>query len=408
MRIIIAKEITELVTEAIEGNKMYAEKYNVDIKLNPSKELMKTYVDPDRLIQVLTNLISNACKFSAKGGQVIVSTEKQENRVRVSVCNFGPEIPKEFQPRIFQKFSQADASNTRGKGGTGLGLNISKAIIEKLGGQINFLSSPEKTTFYFDLPLLESPVKKTSLAFPNLAPAMDKKLLICEDDEDQANYLKVLLESAGYHTDIAQSAKEAKRLLMAHDYHALLLDLILPDQDGVSFIRELRADKHTRNLHIIVLSVMAQAGRTLLNGDAISVIDWLEKPLDFNKIMTSINRIKKVSTHKPSILHIEDNPDQQHVISLLLKEQAEVTTASNLQQAKDQLNQQRFDLVILDLLLPDGNGMEILPWLAKYQFPVLVLSNLELSQNYAKYVSDVLVKSRSSNELLLKTITNLL
>ncbi|MGQ3890109.1 MHYT domain-containing protein [Legionella sp. CNM-1927-20] len=406
---LVEKDLQELVDEAVEANKMYAEKYGVEIKYKPLEEPLRINVDPARLMQVLNNLISNACKFSGKGNEVVISTQKLDEMARVSVCNYGTEIPLEFRPRIFQKFSQADATNTRGKSGTGLGLNISKAIIEKLEGHIDFSSSPEKTIFYFDLPLIENATTQVSFKDEEINPNLDQKLLICEDDESQANYLKALLESSGYVVDIAPTALDAKNLLAKNHYQALLLDLILPDQDGVSLIRELREDQKTKDLRIIVISVIAQTGRTLLNGDALSVADWLEKPLDFSKVLTSISRIKKLdSKDKPNILHIEDNLDQQHVIAIMLKEHAHVTTASNLQQAKEMLHKNRYDLVILDLLLPDGNGVEILPWLAKYHFPVLVLSNLELSQDDAKYVSEALVKSKSSNEMLLKTINSLL
>ncbi|KTD41790.1 MHYT domain-containing protein [Legionella parisiensis] len=405
---LVEKDLQNLVNEAIESNKMYAEKYDVKIKCTELAESFKVNVDPDRLIQVLNNLISNACKFSTKGNDVVISIEKLDKMVRVSVYNYGSEIPLEFRPRIFQKFSQADSSDTRGKSGSGLGLNISRAIIEKLEGRINFTSSPENTRFYFDLPLIESTPRGLSLNKESIRPQNNQRLLICEDDEDQANYLQALLESASYETDIAHSVKEAKMLLELNQYHAILMDLVLPDQDGVSFIRELRTDQNTKDIPIIVLSVIAETGRSLLNGDAISVVDWLDKPIDSNALLDSIRRIKNLGMNKPNILHIEDNVEQQHIISTLLNKNANVTTASNLRQAKDMLQHKRYDLVILDLLLPDGNGMEILPWLAKYQFPVLVFSNFELSKDYAKYVSQALVKSKSSNEVLLKTITNLL
>lgn len=387
---------------------MYAEKYQVEIKFFPDKNSSMINMDPDRLMQVITNLISNACKYSPKEKSVEISTSKIGEFARVSVRNYGPEIPEEFQSRIFQKFSQEDASNTRGKGGTGLGLNISKAIIEKLNGHINFESTKESTTFYFDLPIIKKASDDLDIQQTD-TDDFNKRLLICEDDEDQAHYLQVLLESAGYQVDTAFSAKGAKKLLKSTHYSALLLDLILPDQDGISLLRELRANKNTKDLHIIVLSIIAKTGRNLLNGDALDVVDWLEKPIDFNKILTAIKRVKKLdSDNKPDILHIEDNPDQQHVVSMLLKDHAHVYIANDLHQAKEMLQKNRYDLVILDLLLPDGNGMEILPWLAKFHFPVVVLSNIELNQDYAKYVSEALLKSKSSNEVLLKTITDLL
>lgn len=202
------KELQHLVKEAAVSNRMYAEKYGVQIKYKQPSDSFKVKVDPDRLMQVLNNLISNACKFSNTGKDVLISIEKVKNMVRVSVCNYGPEIPLEFRPRIFQKFSQADSSDTRGKSGTGLGLNISRAIIEKLEGRINFTSAPEKTIFYFDLPLIES--KRLADLKELITPAVKQKLLICEDDEDQSNYLQALLESGGYDSDVAHTVKDAK------------------------------------------------------------------------------------------------------------------------------------------------------------------------------------------------------
>jgi signal transduction histidine kinase len=104
-------------------------------------------------MQVMTNLLSNAAKFSPRGDTVVVAAERQGTQVRVSVTDRGPGIPEEFRHRVFQKFAQADSSTTRDKGGTGLGLSISKAIIERLGGRIGFTTGPGSgTTFHFDLP----------------------------------------------------------------------------------------------------------------------------------------------------------------------------------------------------------------------------------------------------------------
>ena len=402
-------ELVNLVKESIDGNKMYAEKFGVSIKLIPPASNMSVVADPDRLMQVLANLISNACKFSPKGEPVTISMKCEKNMVRVSITDKGPGISNEFQARIFQKFSQADSSDTRGKGGTGLGLNISKTIIEKFGGSLSFTSKPnEGACFYFDLPMYfadNSQLNKRCTDWQG----EKKRILICEDDEDQSQYLKAMLEAEGFQIDIANTVAAAKKLLALNDYAALLLDLILPDQDGIGFIRELRASEKTTNLHIIVLSVIAQTGRSLLNGDALSVVDWLDKPVDFNTLLASINHIKKKnSTEIPHILHIEDNLDTQHVVGILLEKQAIVSKATNLHEARKMLEKEEYDLVILDLLLPDGNGTEILPLLAKHRLPVLVFSNSQLDENYAKLVEKYLIKSNSSNEMLLKTIKDLL
>ncbi len=120
--------------------------------------MQRMRIDSDRLTQVLTNLLSNAVKFSPPGSTVEVRVSRVAQQVRVEVADHGPGIPEKFRSRIFQKFSQADSSDSRQKGGTGLGLNISKALIEQMGGHIGFNSQVGAgSTFFFELPEWKAP-----------------------------------------------------------------------------------------------------------------------------------------------------------------------------------------------------------------------------------------------------------
>lgn len=147
-------ELIPLVKEAIEANENYAQQYNVKIEFKenlPSDT--RVLVDKNRLVQVITNLISNAAKFSPPDNNIEISIFKYNQTIRVSITDYGAGIPEEFRNKIFEKFAQADSSITRQRGGTGLGLNISKLIIEALGGYIGFNTKINAgTTFYFDLP----------------------------------------------------------------------------------------------------------------------------------------------------------------------------------------------------------------------------------------------------------------
>ena len=146
-------EIMPIVYQAMEQNKFYAQEYNVKFEISNTLPETKVKVDKERLLQVITNLLSNAAKFSPENGFISVSVVKLNDMVRVSVNDQGKGVPEEFRDRIFQRFSQADSSDSRQKGGTGLGLNISKLLIEKMDGNIGFeLKINEGTTFYFDLP----------------------------------------------------------------------------------------------------------------------------------------------------------------------------------------------------------------------------------------------------------------
>ncbi|MEG3617969.1 PAS domain S-box protein [Magnetovibrio sp. PR-2] len=143
--------VDELVLQALEVNKAYADTYDVRLICKGAVPNAFIEVDSVRFAQVMANLISNAVKFSPKGGEVMIKVEEFNNRIRVSVTDNGPGIPTTFQSRIFKHFTQADASDTRQKGGTGLGLSITKAIVEKMQGEIDFLTEDGNgTTFYFD------------------------------------------------------------------------------------------------------------------------------------------------------------------------------------------------------------------------------------------------------------------
>jgi len=145
--------IKGLLEHAIESNKSYADQFKVSFKFVCDTDESKLYVDANRLMQVMANLLSNATKFSELGGIVVIECHKVNNGIRVAVKNGGAGIPNEFKDKIFQKFMQVDASDSRRKGGTGLGLTICKTIVEKMGGTIGFKSEPNvETEFYFEFP----------------------------------------------------------------------------------------------------------------------------------------------------------------------------------------------------------------------------------------------------------------
>lgn len=146
--------LMELVNQVVDSNRVYASEYGANIVVSDMVPGTVVQVDEDRFTQALTNLLSNAAKFSPQSGTIRVATQARNDGVRVSVSDEGPGIPEAFQKQIFDKFSQADGSDTRQKGGSGLGLSITKAIIEKLGGHIAFETREGKgTTFHVDLPV---------------------------------------------------------------------------------------------------------------------------------------------------------------------------------------------------------------------------------------------------------------
>jgi len=150
-------ELAGLLQAALEANQPYGNRFEVAFVPGPIPPGVHVRADADRLMQVLTNLLSNAAKFSPPQAEVTLDAERRGPEVRVRVSDHGPGIPEEFRQRIFQRFAQADSSSTRQREGTGLGLSISKAIVERMGGRIGFETQEGVgTTFFVDLPVAEA------------------------------------------------------------------------------------------------------------------------------------------------------------------------------------------------------------------------------------------------------------
>ncbi len=402
-------KLMPLLAQALEGNRAYGEQYKVSYALENELPDMMIKVDTNRLMQVFANLLSNAAKFSPSGGKVLVAVECIAQQVRVSVKDHGSGIPDAFKGQIFQKFAQADASDTKKKGGTGLGLSITKAIIEQMGGNIGFTSHPNvETTFFVEFPIWKS----TKSTVPVLANAGNKKhVLICEDDHDVAELLRLMLEQSGLAADVAYDAAQAKQLLGARKYAAMTLDLSMPNQDGISLIRELRAAPATATLPIVVVSANANEGRKVLSSDAFSVIDWISKPIDQMQLAAALRQaVGQAADGMPKVLHVEDDPDIAHVVSMIVGEIAKVENARTLADARRMLQNGHYDLAILDISLPDGSSMELLPALnhAVPAIPVVVFSATEVLHDDLSKIKSALVKSRTDNGQLLTTIKRLI
>ena len=192
--------VKAFLQQAIEANESYASQQNIKLKLTDGGSDNHIYADPHRLMQVMNNLLSNAVKFSADGSTVEVATICREGMIRISVTDHGQGIPEEFQSKLFDKFTQSDASDTRKIGGTGLGMNITRAIVEKHGGKIAFVTQDGiGTTFYFDLPVMISLSDGEELReLASTSGQTDSRVLIVEDDQDVASLLRIMLAQAGF------------------------------------------------------------------------------------------------------------------------------------------------------------------------------------------------------------------
>lgn len=230
-------------------------------------------------------------------------------------------------------------------------------------------------------------------------------MLVCEDDPDIARLVGMLLERGGLRSDIARSAHEARQKLAAQPYGALTLDIGLPGEDDLSLLRWLRSRPDTAELPVVVLSAVdAPDGR---GAAAFGALDWLVKPIDEDRLLNAVRlALRGTGGARPVVLHVEDDPDLRRVICVLLEASCDTVPAASLEEAAILLATRAFDLVLLDMQLPDGDACGLLAALPPMNAttPVVIFSASEVSADIAAKVRSALVKSRTSDEELLAVL----
>lgn len=352
--------VRSLVEHAIEDNRGFAESYGVAVRLNDASVELDVNADPDRLAQVITNLLSNAIKFSQAGGEVIIAVEKSADDVRIVVRDHGSGVPDEFKPHIFEKFAQADATNTRQKGGTGLGLSIVKQIVERLGGTIGFDDAPGGgAIFRVELPGWDG---RAGGEIDLYSGAGIKRVLFCEDDREAAAIVREQLHQAGFAVDFAHTVAAAMERTEATRYGAVLVDLHLPDGDGVGLIVRLRAQADYRDVPVIVVAGDPAQGRSDVRSSRLNVLQWLDKPIAFEPLINTLKvAMAAPLRQRPRILHVDDDYDVLALVNQELGSIADVISADGVESARRTLATDRIDLAVIDIALGQQSGLDLLP-----------------------------------------------
>jgi PAS domain S-box-containing protein len=394
--------VRSLVESAIEDNRGFAGSFGVQVVLDPASVDGDVNADPDRLAQVVTNLLSNAIKFSPADAEVLVKVERNANSVRVIVRDHGSGVPDEFKSHVFEKFAQADATNTRQKGGTGLGLSIVKQIVERLGGQIGFDDAPGGgAMFYVDLPIWDG---RAGGEIDLESDVAGLRVLFCEDDRGVATVVRRRLRRAGFAVDFAHNLGAAMARTATARYAAILVDLQLPDGDGVGLIVRLRAQPLYRDVPIIVISGDPIQGRSDVRSSRLNVLRWLGKPIVFAPLI----EILKAATaapprQRPRILHVDDDYDVLALVNEELRSIADVVCADNVATARRMLATDRIDLAVLDISLGQDSGLDLLPDLRcslGSPIPVIIFSTHGAGVSCDEQVHAALSKMNSSLESL--------
>lgn len=282
-----------------------------------------------------------------------------------------------------------------------------------MGGEIGFQSQVGVgTRFYVRLPAVHAPAP--FIAPPSPEPFRgDRCILVLEPHGEAAKQLTQLLEQQGYTTRTAVDAAAARQLLTQGVFHALMLSPALRDEDCIAFIQALRDQPNLRHLPVLVVNLQGDPlpGEVSLRGGAVGVMDWLHKPIDPSRVLEVVSACMRHSRTRPCILHVEDDDDLRSLMaSLLAPLEIDLTGAGSLAEARQHLRSRRHDLAILDLMLPDGDGSELIDELAQSSppTPVIIFSALDTTDTETSRVYRRLVKSRHDSAELARLIQNML
>lgn len=370
----IGDTITSVMSTAIGLVKDKAVKLKQEIEPN----LPTIRGDPMRIRQILLNLISNASKFTDEGSiKVTAAPHKSPTgvlEVIVSVTDTGPGISTEDQAKLFRAFSQVDSSATRKTGGTGLGLSISQRLVDMHGGRIGIHSVVgEGTTFYFTIPQYNQ---------PSVEPiAGQGKVILCIDDDQQVIGLyDRYLKPQGYQVIPVINPEVARETIKRLKPYAVTLDIMMPGMDGWSLLQELKADPETRNVPVIICSIVEEEGK----GFSLGASDYLVKPILEDDLLGSLHRLNGDGSIK-EVLIIDDSPDDLRLMEKMIAEHSQFRPklAEGGEKGWETIIDSHPDVIILDLFMPQLNGFTIIERLNTTpelrDIPVIVVSGADLT-----------------------------
>jgi signal transduction histidine kinase/CheY-like chemotaxis protein len=414
--------VGELLDEMVATVHPLMEKNSNSLTIKRGADLGIAYQDITKLRQSMLNLLSNSAKFTHDGKVTLGAKRFERNGVEwleIVVADNGIGIPQDKLERVFDEFAQADGSTTRDYGGTGLGLAITRRFAGLLGGSIEVSSEPGKgSTFTLLVPAVVPGSKTQNKAAaaggdavadvqqPDVQPGT--VVLVVDDDPEACEIIERYLLRDGYKVVTAQSGEQALRL--AHDLQpaAITLDVMMPEMDGWSVLRALKADPDLRDIPVIILSMIEDRSR----GFSLGAVDYLTKPVDRERLHNVLGRYYHAE-HRRNVLLVEDDADTRALMARDLTSAGwEVVEAENGQVALDKMPASDPDMVVLDLMMPVMDGFGFLREMRanpKWQdIPVVVVTAKDLTpedkEQLSGAVADVLLKSAYTQDQLLEQL----
>ena len=389
-------DVAAAVAESIAGLRPLIARKHLQVETDVAANQL-VEADRGRLRQVLYNLLSNAIKFTPDGGRLGVEGHREGTMFHVTVSDTGIGIEPGDQARIFEEFQQVGAPTTEG---TGLGLALTRRLVEAHGGRIELVSSPgEGSRFTVILPVagaiapMRSPVAVPSpAALAEPAPAspaegpstVRPRLLVVEDDPSAVRLLRAYLEPDGYDIDVAVDGERALAAAAASRPSAILLDVLLPGMDGWDVLRRLKADPDLREIPVVIVTVVEEREVGL----ALGAVDYLVKPIERDALLGALNRLdlrSAVPQAAVRVLAVDDEPAALSAIEAVLAPAGfEVTRALGGREGVEMATRDQPDLVICDLVMPDLDGFGVVGALRAdphtRDIPILILTGHDLTR----------------------------
>ncbi len=379
------------------------------VKLELDDDEIET--DKTKLRQNLFNLLSNASKFT-KQGRIDLNVDQFIKDgltwYRFSVADTGIGMTPEQTERLFDAFVQAEQSTTRDFGGTGLGLAIAQQFTKMMGGEITVQSqSGVGSTFSFEIPArtVETSVGTEETSKPVCS---DQGVVLIIDDEEPARAaLAEIVQREGYATLLANSATMGLELIRTHKPDAIILDVIMPGRDGWSLLKEIKSDPELCEIPVILVTIVPDRDMGL----AFGAVEHLTKPISAEQLVSTLNRIAR--NNPRDVLIVDDDASTRTLFRrILVREGWRVHEASDGQRALTQLQTRRPTLMLLDIMMPEQDGFDVLRALRGQSdladLPVIVITSKDLSRQELDWLkahaSDVIRKGADGRAELIAAL----
>jgi CheY-like chemotaxis protein/two-component sensor histidine kinase len=374
----------------------FAQKKSLEVTFNV-EHVTTLEADRGRLIQVLYNLVSNAVKFTPEGGKISVRCGKSGSKALISVMDTGIGISIEDQKKIFQPFTQIDASSSRPFGGTGLGLTLVKKIVNLHQGEIWVESDIGKgSTFILAIPIkkpaefrkdngaalediiiefetnkmealsvkeciedLKEETELPEICHPENADSKQELVLVVDDDKNSNELLSIILREAGFSVASLYSGNNILQVSKKLKPDIISLDILLPDTNGWLVLRQLKNDPTTASIPVLLISVANYNELGIAFGATYS----FTKPVRRAELVDSLREIKsKLRLECPDVLIIDDDENTLELLTSMIEHEGfEVTRAHGGKEGLEKLFiEQQPDILILDLLMPEVSGLDII------------------------------------------------